>query len=186
MVSDLIVKHLGKSRLVADLDPDDFAALRNKVAKRWGPHRLGSKLIQYTRCLFKHACDAGLIATPVRFGPGFKRPSKKTLRLTRAEQGPVVTTIALWTSGCGTIANMAGVPLQDGIQVQADRRVYGGVRADLRIGNVRDLPLSAVGDTVTLPIIVPCSLYRSTSSATESSGRAGSAPKFATASVAEN
>src|SRR5262249_9426377 len=53
IVSDLVVKHLGRSRLVADLDPDDFAALRKKVAKRWGPHRLGSKLIQYTRCLFK-------------------------------------------------------------------------------------------------------------------------------------
>jgi integrase len=92
LVSDLLVEHLGKTRLVTDLDPDDFSTLRNKVAKRWGPHRLGSKLIQYTRCLFKHAFDAGLIPVPVRFGPGFKRPSKKTLRLTRAEQGPKLFT----------------------------------------------------------------------------------------------
>jgi integrase len=39
------------------------------------------------RCVFKHAFDAGLIDRPIRFGPGFKRPSKKTIRLQRAKQG---------------------------------------------------------------------------------------------------
>src|SRR5579883_1824074 len=91
-VCDMVVAHLGKSRLAEDVGPDDFAALRKKVAKRWGPQRLGSKLIQYTRCLFKHAIDAGLIDRPVRFGPGFKRPSKKVLRLNRAEAGPKLFT----------------------------------------------------------------------------------------------
>jgi integrase len=92
LVCDQIVKSFGKSRLVADLDPDDFAKLRNRMAKRWGPQRLGSKLIQYTRSVFKHGFDAGLIDKPVRFGPGFKRPSKKVLRLNRAEQGPKLFT----------------------------------------------------------------------------------------------
>jgi hypothetical protein len=87
-VCDLVVSQFGRGRLVEDLRPDDFAALRNKVAKRWGPLRLGTKLIQYTRSLFKHAFDAGLIDRPVRFGPGFKRPSQKTIRLQRAGQGP--------------------------------------------------------------------------------------------------
>ena len=31
--------------------------------------------------LFKYAYEAGLIDRPMRFGPGFARPSKKTLRL---------------------------------------------------------------------------------------------------------
>jgi integrase len=100
----LVVAHLGKSRLAEDAGPDDFAALRNKLAKKWGPHRLGSKLIQYTRCLFKHALDAGLIARPVRFGPGFKRPSKKVLRLNRAEGGPKLFTpeeVRLLLGGAG-------------------------------------------------------------------------------------
>ena len=82
---------LGKTRLVADLDPQDFAALRNRMAKKWGPHRL-AVTIQHIRILFKHAFDAGLIPTPVRFGPGFKRPTKKTFRLHRAEQGPKLFT----------------------------------------------------------------------------------------------
>jgi integrase len=82
-----IVAAFGKGRLVADVGPDDFASLRNKMARKWGPHRL-SKTIQFIRCVFKHAYDAGLIDRPMRFGPGFKRPSKKTLRLHRAKQGP--------------------------------------------------------------------------------------------------
>jgi integrase len=84
--ADLLVESYGKQRLVTDLDPEDFASLRNKMAKKWGPHRL-AKIIQYTRSVFKHALDAGLIDRPVRFGPGFNRPTKKTLRLHRAEQG---------------------------------------------------------------------------------------------------
>src|SRR6516164_4076470 len=46
LVCDLVVSHLGKARLVSDVGPDDFAPLRNRMAKRWGPHRLGAKLIQ--------------------------------------------------------------------------------------------------------------------------------------------
>ena len=84
--AETLVSHMGKSRLVADLDPQDFAALRNKMAKKWGPHRL-AVTIQHIRSIFKHAFDSGLIDKPVRFGPGFKRPTKKTFRLHRAEQG---------------------------------------------------------------------------------------------------
>lgn len=84
--TDELVAHIGKTRLVADLDPQDFAALRNKLAKKWGPHRL-AVTIQHIRSVFKHAFDAGLTPTPIRFGPGFKRPTKKTFRLHRAEQG---------------------------------------------------------------------------------------------------
>jgi hypothetical protein len=82
-----LVRHMGKTRLVADLDAEDFATLRNKMAKKWGPHRL-AVTIQHIRSIFKHAFDAGPIPTPIRFGPGFKRPTKKTFRLHRAEQGP--------------------------------------------------------------------------------------------------
>jgi hypothetical protein len=82
--TDLLVQNFGKSRLVSDLDPDDFAKLRNVMAKKWGPHRL-AKIIQYVRSVFKHGYDAGLIDRPIRFGPGFNRPTKKTIRLHRAE-----------------------------------------------------------------------------------------------------
>jgi integrase len=82
----ILIRQVGKRRLVADLGPDDFATLRNKLAKRYGPHGLGTT-IQCIRCVCKYALDAGLVDRPIRYGPGFKRPSKKTLRLHRAKQG---------------------------------------------------------------------------------------------------
>jgi integrase len=84
---DLIVSHFGKGRLVADLDPDDFAGLRRKLAKKWGPVTLGN-VIQRVRVAFKFAWDNGLIDRPVRYGQGFKRPSRKVVRIDRAKKGP--------------------------------------------------------------------------------------------------
>jgi integrase len=84
--TDLIVSNFGKGRLVADLGPDDFAALRKKLAKKWRPHRVG-KTIQCVRSVFKYGFDSDLIDRPVRFGPGFDRPSKKTMRLHKAKRG---------------------------------------------------------------------------------------------------
>jgi integrase len=86
-----LVEHVGKGRLVADLGPADFAALRNRMALKWGVHRLSTTIV-YVRSIFKHAFDAGMIPVPVRFGPGFKGPSKKTFRLHRAEHGPKLFT----------------------------------------------------------------------------------------------
>jgi integrase len=85
-VCELLVAALGKGRLVIDLGPDDFAALRKKMAKRWGPVRLGNA-IQRVRSVFKFAADNDLIDRVVRYGQGFQRPSAKVLRLHRAEQG---------------------------------------------------------------------------------------------------
>jgi len=82
-----VLAAFGKGRLVSDLRPDDFADLRKRLAKKWGPHRL-NKTIQFIRCAFKFAYDAELIDRPIRFGPGFKRASKKVLRLQRAAAGP--------------------------------------------------------------------------------------------------
>jgi integrase len=81
-----ILAHFGSSRLVEDIGPDDFLPLRRKMARKVGPVRLCNE-IQRVRSVFKHAFDSGLIDRPVRFGPGFARPSKKVLRLQRAQKG---------------------------------------------------------------------------------------------------
>jgi integrase len=83
----VVISAFGKGRLLTDLRPDDFGALRSKLAKRWGLVRLGN-VIQRIRSVFKHALDAGLIDRPVLIGPNFGRPSAKVLRLHRAKQGP--------------------------------------------------------------------------------------------------
>jgi integrase len=82
-----LVSHAGKSRLVSDLRPADFAALRNRMAAKWGPATLGVMVV-CVRAVFRHAFDSGLIDSPVRFGPVFKGPSKKTMRIDRAGKGP--------------------------------------------------------------------------------------------------
>jgi integrase len=81
-----LTKAFGLSRLVDDLRPDDFDKLRAAIAKIWGPVRLGNE-IQRVRTTFKFGLEAGHIEKPVRFGPVFKRPSKKVLRISRAEKG---------------------------------------------------------------------------------------------------
>jgi integrase len=87
----IVVAQFGKGRLVANLDPDDFAALRRKLAKKWGPVTLGN-VIQRIRVIFKYAWDSVLIDRPVRYGQSFKRPSRKTIRLDRARKGPKLFT----------------------------------------------------------------------------------------------
>src|SRR5262249_9509778 len=144
-VCDLVVAHLGKTRLVSDVGPDDFAPLRNKVAKRWGPQRLGSKLIQYTRCLFKHAFDAGLISTPVRFGPGFKRPSKKTLRLARAERGPKlfrVDEVRALVNGSLVVGKVGPELVAPSVQIKA--MILLGINCGFGNADCAALPISAV------------------------------------------
>ncbi len=83
--ADLIVVEFGKRRLVEDIGPPDFAAMRRKMAKRWGLHRL-AKHIQYTRSVFKFGIEEGLIVKAIRYGTGFKKPSKKNFRLEKAKQ----------------------------------------------------------------------------------------------------
>jgi integrase len=85
-IMDMMVEGMGKARLVSDLAPEDFAALKNRLAKRNGPHRMCT-VIQVIRCAFKHAYESGALDRPMRFGPAFKRTSKKVLRLHRAKQG---------------------------------------------------------------------------------------------------
>lgn len=76
----------GKSRVVSDLRPDDFEAFRADTAKTRGPLSLGDE-VRRTRSLFKYAHEAGLIETPMRFGPAFKMPGRKVVRQARNQSG---------------------------------------------------------------------------------------------------
>ena len=86
--AEMVIRQFGSNRLATDLGPDDFAKLRDYMTqtREWGPVRTRN-FIQQVRSLFKHGFDVDLLKVPLRFGPGFKRPSKKTLRLAKAEKG---------------------------------------------------------------------------------------------------
>jgi integrase len=82
-----MIDGLGSRRCVTTLDPQDFADLKKKLSHRNGPARM-STIVQVIRGAFKHAYDSRLLPEAVHFGPGFRRPSKKTMRIHRASQGP--------------------------------------------------------------------------------------------------
>jgi integrase len=128
---DLLVKRLGKQRIVADIGPDDFGSLREWMAKQWGLYRL-SNVIQYMRSIFKHAYESGLIDKPVRFGPGFKRPSQKTLRIERARRGPKLFT----AEEVRRMIDAAGGPLRAMLLL--------GINCGFGNNDCGTLPLSAV------------------------------------------
>ena len=83
----IVLKAFGKRRLVDDLATDEFEALRRALAKRYGPHAL-SRHVQQVRTLFKFAYDSGLVDTPIRFGPTFKRPAKRLMRAHKQKSVP--------------------------------------------------------------------------------------------------
>jgi integrase len=84
--TDRLVSMFGRTRPVSDLAADDFEALRDALAKQYGPVRLGNE-IQKVRSVFKYALESGLIDRPVRYGPQFKKPAASVLRRHRAKNG---------------------------------------------------------------------------------------------------
>jgi integrase len=128
---ELIARMFKKRTAVESLGPVDFARLRGRMAKDWGPHRLG-KFIQIVRCFFKYAYDAGLLDKPVRFGPEFTRPSKKTLRVHRAQGGAKM----FERDELKRMLDAAGVPLKAMILL--------GINCGFGNGDCGTLPMSAL------------------------------------------
>jgi integrase len=143
-VCDLLIAHFGKSRLVADLDPDDFADLRTKMSKTWGPVTLGN-VIQRMRVVVKFAWDSGKIDRPVRYGQGFKRPTKKTLRIHRAKQGVklfMAGEVLALVNGAVVVGKEGPELVQPGPAMRAILLL--GINCGLGNNDAGTLPLSAV------------------------------------------
>ncbi|MEN6494948.1 MAG: integrase [Thermoguttaceae bacterium] len=72
---------------VIDLRPIDFERLRAALTETWGPVALANE-IQIVRMAFRYGYESELLEKPVRFGPGFAKPSAKTIRRARGANGP--------------------------------------------------------------------------------------------------
>jgi integrase len=130
-----IMKHFGEHRLLDDIRQEDFAAYRVALAKRGlGPVSLGNE-IQRIRSLFKFTFESGMLKTPILFGPGFKRPSKKVLRIERAKKGPRM----FEPDELRKLIDAAGVPLKAMILLACN----GG----LGNSDLSSLPMSVVNLT---------------------------------------
>src|SRR4051794_34917311 len=58
--TDLLVAAFGKDRCVDDLAADDFEALRDAMAERWGPVRLGNAITR-VKSVFKYGIENALL-----------------------------------------------------------------------------------------------------------------------------
>lgn len=81
-----LINTIGKNRAVHTLTGEDFERHRNRLAKARGPVSLGNE-IQRVRTLFKFAFEDGLIDRPMKFGTGFKKPTRKVIRAARHASG---------------------------------------------------------------------------------------------------
>ncbi len=126
-----MIDHFGLDRLVDDLRQEDFAAYRIALAKRMGPVALGNT-IQRTQSVLKYAYDAGLVDNRPRCGPGFARPSKKTLRLERAKKP-----LKLYEAAeLRKLLDVAGIPMRAMILLAANAGLGNSDLANLPIGAV--------------------------------------------------
>lgn len=121
----------GKHRLVSDLRADDFAKLRSRVAKTWGPVALGNE-INRVRIIFKYALDAEIISRLPSFGPDFKRPTRTILRKARQQKGPRM----LDATQLRKVIRAASQPLQTMILL--------GINCGFGNADVGTLPLTAI------------------------------------------
>ena len=139
--TDRLVDHFGKSRPVIDLASEDFEQLKDSIAKTRGPVAIGNE-IQRVRVVFNYGYEAGLIDKPVRYGPQFKRPSRKVIRITRAKQPPKVFTAAeVWQLLCNSTPQLAAM-------------LYLGINAGFGNSDCASLPTWALdleGGWVTFP-----------------------------------
>lgn len=78
-----IVACFGKRRAVVDLRHDDFDLLRAEIAKGLSATTLANRITR-VRSFFKFAYEADLIPQPVKFGPTFRKPKPRQMRLQRA------------------------------------------------------------------------------------------------------
>jgi len=117
--------------LVEDLVADDFAKLREKLSSTLGPVALGNE-VQRIRTIFKYGFETGLLDKPVRFGPEFKKPSRKVIRQVRNANGPRM----FEADELRIIVEAAKHPLK--------AMIYLGINCGFGQSDIGSLPMSAI------------------------------------------
>lgn len=129
--SSVLVKFFGCDRVVEDISPVEWQKLRESMAKRWGPTRLGNQ-IQRVQSICKYSFESDLLDRPIKFGPAFVKPSAKVMRLARATAGPRDLTAHQIKS----LINAAGVNMKALILL--------GINAGMGTNDFGGLPLTSL------------------------------------------
>ncbi|MEO1615290.1 MAG: tyrosine-type recombinase/integrase [Planctomycetota bacterium] len=77
---------LGKSRDIMSLKPADFAAFQADRSKTMNLVSVGNEVTR-VRTAFKWMHDSGILVRRIRFGPDFRKPSRRAVRKHRKERG---------------------------------------------------------------------------------------------------
>ena len=77
-----VADYFGLDRFLSDIRAEDFSEFRHHLTRGIGLVTLAN-IIQRVRVIFKFAYDAELVESPIRLGPGFKKPSQKAIRESR-------------------------------------------------------------------------------------------------------
>lgn len=106
---DLLIGKFGKDRACDSLVAVDFESLLEDMRERWGPVRRGN-VIGRVRSVFKYGADPDIriLDRLPPFGPSFKKPSAKVLRIHRAQNGEKM----LEAADCKALLDAAGAPLK--------------------------------------------------------------------------
>jgi integrase len=130
-----LLKVFGKERPLEDLGPADFERLRADYGTTWGLVRIGNE-INRARMIFRYAFENGLIDKPVKFGTGFRRPDRKTLRKVRAKARQAEGARMFTAAELRRIIAAAPQPMKS--------MVLLGINGGLNNMDVATLPLAAV------------------------------------------
>ncbi len=82
-----VARILGGAGQVEGLTPENFASLKRELGKTLSPASLRTELTRI-RSIFRFAFESALLDKPVRYGPGFKSPSRKVIARARRSNGP--------------------------------------------------------------------------------------------------
>ncbi len=82
----LLATVVGKLRIASELQPEDFALLRARLADRYGPERLKCEIVRI-KSVFRWGSDNGVIPALPKMGTAFQPPAMRAIRLARAERG---------------------------------------------------------------------------------------------------
>lgn len=130
-----IANVFGKTRTVADLRPDDFAALKRHLGETRGAVSLRNAM-QRCRSAFRFAHVNRLISQPVIYGSAFGKPSLKQVRRNRREHREQNGHRMLTAAEIRQVLTAAGQPLRTMVLLA----INGGMgQSDLA-----NLPMSAV------------------------------------------
>lgn len=86
-VAKTLVEIFGRDKPIASLRSDDFAAIRAKLSETCGIRLLSVRIIQ-VKAILNYAFESEIVATPIKTGPWFERPTKRAMKLHKSQSAP--------------------------------------------------------------------------------------------------